>query len=38
MPGASNPEGLSPFDLSAQLYRACMRLLGAEGPETRPKD
>ncbi len=24
MPGASNPEGLSPFDLSAQLYRALL--------------
>ena len=27
---ASNPKGLSPFALGAELYHACMRRLGAE--------
>ena len=28
---ASNPKRLSPFDLGAEIYHACMRRLGAEG-------
>jgi hypothetical protein len=27
---AANPKGLSPYDLGASLYHACMRRLGAE--------
>lgn len=26
-----NPKRLSPFDLGAEIYHACMRRLGAEG-------
>ena len=28
---APNPKRLSPFDLGAEIYHACMRRLGAEG-------
>ena len=28
---APNPKRLSPFDLGAETYHACMRRLGAEG-------
>ncbi len=36
--GAPNPKGLSPFDLGAQLYHECMRRLGAEGADTKPRE
>jgi hypothetical protein len=36
--GAPNPKGLSPFDLGTQLYHECMRRLGAEGANTRPRE
>lgn len=35
--GAPNPKGLSPFDLGAQLYHECMRRLGAEGADSKPR-
>lgn len=35
--GAPNPKGLSPFDLGAQLYHECMRRLGAESPDAKPR-
>lgn len=35
--GAPNPKGLSPFDLGAQLYHECMRRLGAEGTDSKPR-
>lgn len=36
--GAPNPKGLSPFDLGAQLYHECMRRLGAEGADAKPRE
>ncbi|MEE7455927.1 hypothetical protein MPAR168_24225 [Methylorubrum populi] len=36
--GAPNPKGLSPFDLGAQLYHECLRRLGAEGANTKPRN
>jgi hypothetical protein len=35
--GAPNPKGLSPFDLGAQLYHECMRRLGADGADAKPR-
>ena len=32
---APNPKRLSPFDLGAEIYHACMRRLGAEGKPPR---
>lgn len=32
---APNPKRLSPFDLGAEIYHACMRRLGAEGEASR---
>ena len=32
---APNPKRLTPFDLGAEIYHACMRRLGAE-PKTAP--
>ena len=31
---APNPKRLSPFDLGAEIYHACMRRLGVEGKPT----
>ncbi|GJE57768.1 hypothetical protein FV217_15915 [Methylobacterium sp. WL9] len=36
--GAPNPQGLSPFDLGAQLYHECMKRLGAEGVAPKRRD